>query len=208
MSAQPDVSGTVFDGESFEVVLNYAQALVNVAEAQGQTSEVLDELDEFVADVLEANPQFAELLSTPSVAAHDKDRILAGTFGGRASETLVRFLRVLNKHGRLGLVAPIARQARALWDRSQNRIPVTVRSAVPLGEEQRSSLYERLGRMIAATPVVDYRVDPSLIGGLVVQVGDEVYDASVRSRLQSLRKQLVEGRVRDLQGRRHEYIAT
>jgi len=111
--------------------------------------------------------------------------------------TVVRFLRVLNRHGRLGLLATVTRQARATLDRRNNRKPVTVRSAVSLDEGQQSALRDRLASMLQATPVITLEVDPSLIGGLVVQVGDEVYDASVRNRLQQLRGRLTERRTHD-----------
>jgi F-type H+-transporting ATPase subunit delta len=139
------------------------------------------------------------------VPATEKDRILIKTFEGRALPMVVRFLRVLNRHGRLGLIAPIARQARALWDLKQNRRPVLVRSAVPLDDAQREAVRDRLGRMLAATPLVTYQVDPALLGGLVVQVGDDVYDASVRNRLEQLRHRLIEGKTHEIQSRRDHF---
>jgi F-type H+-transporting ATPase subunit delta len=59
--------------------------------------------------------------------------------------------------------------------------------------------------MLAATPVPSYQVDPALIGGLIVQIGDDVYDASVRSRLQQLRNRLIEGRTHEIQSRRDQF---
>ena len=181
---------------------SYAEALLAAAENEGQADPVLDDLDALVADVLRPNPRFATILASPTLSAADKDQILTRTFDGTAHPTVVRFLHVLNRHGRLGLIAPIARAARALWDRKQNRRPVLVRSAVPLDDAQRAVLSERLGRMLAATPLLSYEVDPALIGGLVVQIGDDVYDASVRNRLQQLRHRLIEGKTHEIQSRR------
>jgi F-type H+-transporting ATPase subunit delta len=76
---------------------------------------------------------------------------------------------------------------------------------VPLDDVQREALRERLGRMLAATPLVTYEVDPALLGGLVVQVGDDVYDASVRSRLEQLRHRLIEGKTHEIQSRRDQF---
>ena len=72
----PDVAGTVFDDDQPEVTRSYAEALLGAAEAEGQAEAVLDELDELVADVLRANPQFAAILASPSLPAAEKDRIL------------------------------------------------------------------------------------------------------------------------------------
>jgi F-type H+-transporting ATPase subunit delta len=201
----PDVTGTVFEDDQPEVTRSYAEALLGAAKNAGQTEAVLDELDEFVADVLSAYPQFAAILASEALPAPEKDRILTSTLENHASPLILRFLRVLNRHGRLGLIAPVARTARELWDRQQNRRRVVVRSAVPLAEDQRAALIERLGRMLAATPVLTYQTDPALIGGLVVQIGDDVYDASVRNRLGQLRNRLIEGKTHEIQSRRDQF---
>jgi len=201
----PDVQGTVFDDEAPEVTRSYAEALLGAAEKEGQVEAVLDELDELVRDVLRAHPQFAALLASPALAAGDKDRIVVETFEGRALPVVVRFLRVLNRHGRLGSLAAIVRAARATWDRRQNRRPVTVRSAVPLDEGQRAALHDRLGRMLGATPVMNVVVAPELIGGLVIQVGDHVYDASVRNRLAQLRDRLIASRLQEIRSHRDQF---
>ncbi|MBV8266624.1 MAG: F0F1 ATP synthase subunit delta, partial [Planctomycetaceae bacterium] len=98
----PDVQGTVFDDEAPEVTRSYAEALLGAAEKEGQVEAVLDELDELVRDVLRAHPRFAALLASPALAATGKDRIVVETLEGRALPVVVRFLRVLNRHGRLG----------------------------------------------------------------------------------------------------------
>jgi F-type H+-transporting ATPase subunit delta len=202
----PDAGkGAVIEDHEPEVTRSYSEALLGAAEQAGLADAALDELDELVRDVLRDHPRFAEILASPSLSAEEKDRILTDTFEDRALPVVVRFLRVLNRHGRLGQVAPIVRAARALWDRKQNRRPALVRSAVPLDEAQRSALLDRLGRMLAATPLLTFEVDPSLIGGLVIQVGDDVYDASVRSRLQQLRHRLIEGKMYEIQSRRDQF---
>jgi len=199
------VAGTVFEDDAPEVSRSYAEALVNAAEKAGQADAVLDELDELVADVFKAHPKFAALVSSPSIPAHEKDRILGETFGGRALPTVVNFLRVLNRHGRLGHLEAITRAARAIFDRRQNRQPVTVRSAVPLDDSQKAALRDRMARLLSATPILNVVVDPSLIGGLVVQVGDDVYDASVRNHLEQLRHRLIEGKTHEIQSRRDHF---
>jgi F-type H+-transporting ATPase subunit delta len=187
----PDlIAGTVFDESSGEVTRNYADALL--AALGDDAGPALDELDELVADVVRGQPRFAELMQSPSLGSADRDRILVELFEGRANPTIVNFLRVLNRHGRLGLLSSVAGRARAAWDKKQGRRPVTVRSAVPLDDAQRTALEGRLSKLIGATPVLTLEVDPSLIAGLVVQVGDDVYDASVRTRLRRMRDRLIE----------------
>ncbi len=186
----PDlIAGTVFDEAASEVARNYADALL--AAAGEEAGAVVDELDE-IADVVRGQPRFAELMESPMLGSADRDRVLVELFGGKAHPMAVNLLRVLNRNGRLGVLPTVAARARAAWDRKQGRRPVTVRSAVPLDDAQRAALAGRLSSLIGATPVLTLEVDPSLIAGLVVQVGDDVYDASVRTRLRRLRDRLIE----------------
>ncbi len=191
------IAGTVLDNTTAEVSRNYADALLNVGGQADETEAVLDELESIRRDVLDAHPRFASILASPSIPGPEKDRILVEAFEGKARPTVIRFLRVLNRHGRLGILPSVIRHARATWDRRQGRKPVTVRSAVPLDEGQQAAIRDRLAGMIHATPVLTLIVDPSLIGGLVVQVGDDVYDASVRNRLGRLRDRLIERKSHD-----------
>ncbi|MBX6312172.1 MAG: ATP synthase F1 subunit delta [Isosphaeraceae bacterium] len=204
-NAEAFIPGTVFDEGTAEVARSYAEALLNAASRDGQAEAVLGELEELREDLLRPFPRFAELLASPSLPAQDKDRMLVETLEGRAHPLVLRFLRVLNRHGRLALLDPILRRARELWDRRQNRIPVEVRSAVPLDEAQQAALRERLAQMTGAHPVIHLTVDPSLLGGLVVQVGDRLYDVSVRTRLEQLRHRLVEEKARDLREHREVF---
>jgi len=203
--AQAAAPPTVFDEQSLELARTYAEALLNAAEKTGQPGEVLDELDEVRSLLGGGSPEFARLMASPAHSSTDKDRLLVKAFEGKATPTAFHFLRVLNRHGRLGMLGPVVRLAREVWDRRQNRRPVTVRSAVPLDDGQKDALRDRLARALGATPVFHEEVDPGLIGGLVVQVGDDVYDASVRTRLEQLRHRLIEGKTHEIQSRRDHF---
>ncbi len=203
MSASPHPSTTVMDEAPPEQTRNYADALLGAGGAEAEAA--LEDLETFVSGVLAPNPGYASLLASPSFPIAEKDRMLVEALEGRAQPTAVRFLRVLNRHGRLGLLSAVVKQARATLDRRQNRKPVTVRSAFALDEGQQAALRDRLSTMTRATPVITLEVDPSLIGGLVVQIGDEVYDASVRSRLERLRGRLIERKTHEIQSRRDHF---
>lgn len=199
------VAPTVFDEKAGELARTYGEALLNAAEKQGQVDDLLDEIDAVYAFVRERFPTFAVMMNSPVRTAADKDRLIAQAFEGRTLPTTVHFLRVLNRHGRLDLLGPALRAAREIWERRQNRHPVTVRSAVPLNDDQAEAIRGRLAGTIGGTPVLRLEVDPSLIGGLVVQVGDDVYDGSVRNRLEQLRQRLIEGKTHEIQSRRDHF---
>jgi F-type H+-transporting ATPase subunit delta len=192
-------------GETIELARPYALALVSAAEKEGGVEPVLDELDQIENDVLKAFPRFASLLGSAKVSTAHKDRILTDTFEKKASSLVLRFMRVLNRRDRLGLLAVVAREARKIWDQRNKRIPVQVRAAVSLDEKQLQTLRDRLAVLTGATPVLSVSTDPGLIGGLVVQVGDHRYDASVKSRLEQLRQRLIEGKMHEIQSRRDQF---
>src|SRR4051812_24780745 len=106
-ASSPDTTGTVLQDDLPEVTRSYAEALLGAAENSGQADAVLDDLDELIADVVNEHPGFAALLASPMLPETEKDRILTETFENRAHPLVVRFLRVLNRHGRLGQVVPI-----------------------------------------------------------------------------------------------------
>lgn len=197
---------TVLDEDSgSELARAYAQAILAAAENAGRVESVLDELDELIADVWQARPDFARLLVSAATATAEKDRILVETFDGRADPLVLNLLRVLNRHGRLGLLTSVANRARLLWEKKVGRQRVTVTSAKPLDATQQDALRESLSGMVGAEPILRYEVDPSLIGGLLVQVGDHVYDASIRNQLRLLRRQLLEEKATEVRRSRDAF---
>lgn len=198
---------TVFDDQDSAGARSYAEALIGAARKDGQVDPVVDELQEFVDDIFGAQPRFAEMLASPTLNVEQKDRLLTQITEGRAHPTVARFLRVVNHHGRLALLPTIAREAVALRDKMQNRRNVHVRSAEPLTEAQQAELRSRVVALTGADPVIHVQVEPSLIGGLIIQVGDEVYDLSVRSRLEQMRRQIVEDKVHEIRGRLSQAVS-
>jgi F-type H+-transporting ATPase subunit delta len=181
------------------LVRAYAEALVNVLGQDGQVEPGLDELDELVTATA-GSPAFRVLVESPAVSRAERDRILVQLFESQARPTLLKFLRVLNRAGRLDQLAAVARQARKIWNARQNRKVVRIRSAVPLDAAQQQALRDRLGTTLRCEPILELTVDPTVLGGLVIQVGDVVYDSSVRSQLARLRRQLVEDKVQQIRG--------
>lgn len=208
-AAPPDVAGTVFDEQALEVAQAYADALLGAASKEGdaQVDATLAELAELRADLFDGEARYRELMTSPTIKAPERDRFLREALGGRALPTTVRFLQVLNRHGRMALLGPILDAASAAWDRRQRRIPVRVTTAEALDEGQVAALNAKLAALVGGTPMPTVVVDPSLIGGLIVQVGDDVYDASTRTQLESLRKRLVEGKLAEIRARSSSLIA-
>jgi F-type H+-transporting ATPase subunit delta len=185
---------TVLDDNARQVARVYAEALLRGADLQGQADAVGDELAALRADVLQKHPELEEFLSSMAVGRARKEEAIRGAFRGRVSELVLNFLLVLNAHDRLDLLGAAADAYKDLLDERRRRVRVLVRSAAPLSEQQLARLRAELVATAdrPAEPVVEARVDPDLLGGLVVQVGDFLFDASVKTSLQQIKDQLIE----------------
>lgn len=209
---EPKTAGRPFDEDRDGAARAYAEALVNAASrdsgGDAHVDAVLAELAEFRDDVWNAHPAFADLLQSRTRSSAEKDALLVRILDGRALPIVANFLRVLNRNDRLGLLDPAIDQAFAIWDDRRARRKVLVRSAVPLDDDQRRAVLDRTRTLLnGGTPILQETVDSSLIGGLVLQIGDDLYDLSVRRRLQLLRQRLVESKLTEIRSRGGRFLA-
>lgn len=183
----------------------YAESLLNAADKQGQSEQVLETLDSLIRDLFPQEPQLEAFLSSGAVGRERKAQVIDKVFESRASHLFVDFLKVLNQHERLDLLRPILIAAKEISDERAKRIRVEVRSAVPLVDEQTHRLRQQLRDALKLEPVLQTEVDPDLLGGVVVQVGDWLYDASVRAKLDSIRNQLIARSSHEIQSGRDRF---
>ena len=170
----------------------YAEALLAAATKANLADDVGDELTGVADGVLKPNPGIVAFFDSAAVSRGAKLPILAKAFNNdRTSPVFKKFLGVLNQNGRLGLIRDISATYHALRDVQANRIRIKVRTASPLNDAQTESLRQTLATTLNQEPILDVKVEPELLGGLVVQIGDRVYDTSVRSRLETLRTHLM-----------------
>jgi F-type H+-transporting ATPase subunit delta len=170
----------------------YAEALLAAAERQNAVEATGEELNAFVAEVLDEDAAAEAFLSSPAVGRKAKSAVLTAALPGRASDLLRGLFAVLTRNGRLDLVRGIAAAYRQLLDERAGRVRVKVSSAVKLSDAQRDALAETLANILNQKPVLDVRVEPDLLGGMIVQVGDRVIDTTVRTRLQTIRNLLLD----------------
>jgi F-type H+-transporting ATPase subunit delta len=170
------------------VAKRYAEALFDVANSQGQTNAVEQELTSIV-DVLRSHPALNNLLQSPSLSVEVKKQQVTDLFGGRVSDTVLNFLKVLFDSRRQDDIFGINDEFARLLDKAQNRVKATVESAAPLTEQEVQTLTEQLGTNGKQVNITT-KVNPALIGGLRVRVGDRVFDYSVKTRLERFRATL------------------
>lgn len=196
---------TVMDDETRHVARVYAEALYAAAEKEGEVDAVLEELRSLVGEVFKQDPGLEIFFASAAIGRDRKKQVLAHAFEGRASGSFVRFLHVLNEHDRLGMVRAVAEAFQALHDRKTRRLVVQVRSAAPLTEEQRRRIADDVRAVGKLEPALEETVDPDLLGGVVIRIQDWVYDASVRTRLEAVRDQLIERSSHGIQSGRDRF---
>ncbi|HEV2148306.1 MAG TPA: ATP synthase F1 subunit delta [Longimicrobiaceae bacterium] len=179
------------------IARNYAETLLALAQRHGglATAQAYLGAIEDLATLLEREPRVREFLETPRVSREQKQQALRATLAGRVPDLFLRFTLLVVEKGRQGLFREIALAYRDRVDEllGQVRVQVAI-SHEPdalLQEEIRRALEARLGKKVIA----EYRVDPELLGGLIVRMGDEILDGSVRSRAAHLRRRLLETRL-------------
>jgi F-type H+-transporting ATPase subunit delta len=171
----------------------YAEALLGLYESDEQAEGAAEELAA-LCELMEQAEGFDRLLTSVS-ASRDKARaFVQRIFGGRVSPPVEGLLGVMALKGRLSLLRPVARRFRRMLNRREGKVDVLVTTAVPLDEEQRGRLRDVLRDMLNAEPLLTCRVQASVLGGAVIRVGDRLYDASVATQLERLRKQLAAGK--------------
>ncbi|MEX0711748.1 MAG: ATP synthase F1 subunit delta [Pirellulales bacterium] len=188
-----------------QVAAVYARALLGAAENAGQSEAVLQELHSFITDVLDVFGDFEKVLTSRLVSSDDKVALLERTLGGRASTLLLNFLKVLAGHDRLVYLRGIYGTARRLYDELLGRRRVEVFTATPLGEDLAGQIKQQLHDMLGGEPKLVRVVDPDLIGGVVLRVGDTVFDGSVATRLARVRGQMINRSVHEIQRRRDRF---
>lgn len=177
----------------------YSDALFAVALEKGAVQGTSDELEAFLA-IVQANREVEIFLTSPVLEPDVKVAALRHALDGRASDAVCDFLCLLVEKRRMQALGSIVEAYRDRADAHANRARIEVRSARPLSEGMRREIEDALRSALAKEVVVDAEVEPALLGGAVVAVGDKVYDGSIRNRLSAFRKQIMRSGGYEAQG--------
>lgn len=174
-----------------ELAQVYARALLEVALEQGKLDVLREQLTQ-LAEAMEANRELAIFFFSPYFSTEEKksglDRLLQ-----EADETFVNFLRVLIENHRMPVLYRIRHEFQRLWEQQNRMLPVEITSAVELDSQTAESLGRSIGERTGRHVQLAARVDPEIIGGIVLRVGNSILDASIRNRLEQLRRQVAQG---------------
>lgn len=171
------------------IARNYAEALFALAR-RANALEGWEATFHAVADAVQHDQRLVNFLAAPQVAATDKKRVLDKAFGPALPRPMVRFLQKLVDNRRQMLIPEIAMEFANLVDESEGRVHAQVTLAREASEADRAAIARQLSARLGKTVVPHVQVNPAILGGVVVKVGDSVMDGSVRKRLSMLRARL------------------
>ena len=174
-----------------ELAIVYARALFEVAREQGKLDLLREQLGQF-AEALSDNRQLTLFFFSPYFSSAEKRDALARVLVG-ADESLVNFLALLIDNHRMPVIFRIRQQYEKLWREENRMLAVEITSAVELDRATTESLGRRIGERANRRVTLASKVDPDILGGIVVRIGNSILDASIRNRLEQLRRQVAQG---------------
>ena len=171
-----------------EIAQVYARSLFEVASEEGKLDTLREQLGAF-ADALQDSRELQTFFFSPYFSTEEKKDGLGRTVTG-ADETLTNFLEVLVENHRMPVIFRVRRELDRLWQEANQLLPVQITSAVALDESVATRIGDEIGRQTGRRVQLTSTIDPDVIGGVVLRVGNSILDASIRTRLEALRKQV------------------
>jgi len=169
---------------------NYAETLLVLAKREGRQEE-WGTLIESIARAMQEDQTLKTFLESPKLAASRKIEILAKALGKRVPPLFLRFLETVIMKRRQMVIPEIASEYRALIDESEDRVHANVTVAREPAEPDRDALKRQLSRLFGKRVVPHFSINPAILGGVIIKVGDTVIDGSVRRRLATLRSRML-----------------
>lgn len=171
-----------------EIATVYARALFEVAQERGDLDGIREQIAQF-ADALEAERSLQTFFFSPYFSTEEKKDGLHKAVDG-ADDAVMNFLELLVEKHRMPAIFRIRRELDALWREENKMLPVQLTSAIQLDAQTVENLGRTIGERTGRTVDVTATVNPDILGGIVLRVGNSILDASIRNRLESLRKQV------------------
>jgi F-type H+-transporting ATPase subunit delta len=172
------------------IAKNYAETLLELAQRSGDLRAWGDMLDS-LADAMESDRRLRVFLESPRVSAQRKNEVMQKAYGGQLPRNFLRFLQALVTHRRQMLIPAIAHAYHDLVDQVEGRVHASVTVAREAEDADRDLVVNQLSRVLGKQVVPHFHVNPSILGGVIVRVGDTVLDGSVRRRLATLRSRML-----------------
>ncbi|MEM9826605.1 MAG: ATP synthase F1 subunit delta [Planctomycetota bacterium] len=184
---------TVLDTGAEKLGKTYAAALISAAQSAGVADEVVAQLGTLVDTYLAGSDALQAAFASPRISGDEKVRVIDKLFASEFHPVLVKFLKVMAGRDRLAYVASVRSAADELHDDMMGRVVASIRTAVALDDGLRGQIQSKLSETLQRDVRLRETIDPDLIGGMVIRIGDRVYDSSIRNRLDQMSKRVQSG---------------
>lgn len=178
---------STLDPQQQQIGAVYAKSLLAAARDSGALDEVVNQLVSLGQDVLSQQPRLLDLMTSNRVSQADKYKMLDRIFQSQAHPVLLNFLKVVSRKGRFDCLPAIAHQAQRLYHEEIGVVQTLVTSASELDDSTRDQIAGKLESILGKKVDLSVSVDPSLLGGLKIRVGDTVFDGSLQTQLERVR---------------------
>lgn len=171
------------------VAKRYAEALFEVAAEDGNLEQIKEEI-QFVSEVFESNPELKTIFVHPRLSKTEKKGMLEELFKGKVSEPVLNLSYITVDKGREGYLSEISKEFTILSNRKQGIVEAKAFTAVPMSEDELNALEERLSGRFNKRVQLSNLIDESVIGGVLLKIGDKVIDGSIRGKMEEIEKEL------------------
>ena len=172
----------------FKVATRYAKSLIDVAEEQNLLEPIKEDMASFVR-TLKANPLLNAVVSNPIVSPSKKVDILDAIFAGKVQPATLDFFKIMVNKMRSEILFETAQEFAEQYNKKKNIVKAVIVSAVPLSESNRKIAMETVEKVTSGKVLLEEKIDPDLIGGFILTVGDRQFDTSISSTLNKLKKE-------------------
>lgn len=167
----------------------YAQALFELGLENNDLKSVYSEV-KGLAGIFEENPELMKIYAAPTVTGEEKQKLNAELFSGKLSETVYNFLSVITEKNRVTCISRISDELKEKYYEHEGILEITAITSVPMSEKLREKLLSKLSKTTGKTIHLLEKVDPSILGGIILHYGNTQMDSSVKSRLDALEAQV------------------
>jgi F-type H+-transporting ATPase subunit delta len=174
-----------------KVASRYAKSLIDLAEEQHSLEATKADLQMFLRTV-KANAELKAILANPIISPDKKVAIIKGVFSAHVSQLTISFLLIMVNKGRAGILYATAKEFINQYNARKNIIKATVTSATPLSEENKKHIIQIIQQSTGGEIILDAKVNPGLVGGFILQVGDRQFDASIANSFNKLKKEFAQ----------------
>ncbi len=168
--------------------LRYAKAILSLAKEKGSEATVNDNML-FIASTISDNEDLKSMLHSPVIKLADKKSVLISLFSDKINDISLQLFTLLEENKRMEMLEAIATQYTILFDESNAKQVAKVTTAVPLTKELEEKILAKIVSLTGNTASIENSVDPSVIGGFILRIGDLQYDASISNHFNELRKE-------------------